>query len=138
MDNTDNCYGVIPEGYYFNETKKTYMQCYETCKVCSKKKEGNSHNCIVCKDGYNLFDNSNCLNCKNENKFINYEQTECINDIPEGYYINNSIYNTIDKCYEKCKTCEEKGLNEENMKCLSCDLVLMILKMENILTTTIK
>ena len=121
MDNTNNCYGVIPEGYYFNETKKTYMQCYETCKVCSKKKEGNSHNCIVCKDGYNLFDNSNCLNCKNENKFINYEQTECINDIPEGYYINNSISNTIDKCYEKCKTCEEKGLNEENMKCLNCD-----------------
>ena len=121
IENTNNCFGEIPEGYYFNETKKTYIECYDTCKACSKKKEGNNHNCKVCKDDYIFAQNSNCINCKKENKYFNYEKTECIDIIPEGYYINDTTYNTIDKCYEKCKTCEEGSIDENNMKCLSCD-----------------
>ena len=121
VENTNNCFGEIPEGYYFNETKKTYMPCYDSCKVCNKYKEGKSHNCIVCKNNYMFYPNLNCYNCKNENKFLNYEQTECIDIIPEGYYLNDTVYNTIDKCYKKCKTCNQSELNEDNMNCLSCD-----------------
>ena len=121
MDNTNNCFGEIPEGYYLDETKKTYMECFESCKACTKKKEGNNHNCLVCKENYILFNNSNCINCKNENKYFNSEQNECIDIIPNGYFINNNIYNTLAKCYEKCKTCNEPSTSEENMKCLSCD-----------------
>ena len=120
LDNTHNCFGKIPEGYYFNETKMTYMPCYESCKVCNKYKEGNNHNCIVCKNNYMFYPNSNCYICKHENKYLNYAQTECIDKIPSGYYINDTIYNTINKCYEKCKTCNQEG-NDENMNCLSCD-----------------
>ena len=120
LDNTHNCFGEIPEGYYFNETKMTYMPCYESCKVCNKYKEGNNHNCIVCKNNYMFYPNSNCYICKHENKYLNYAQTECIDKIPSGYYVNDTIYNTINKCYEKCKTCNQEG-NDENMNCLSCD-----------------
>ena len=35
------------------------------------------------------------INCE---KYINYEQTGCIDYIPEGYYLNNSKLKTIDKC----------------------------------------
>ena len=120
LDNTNNCFGEIPEGYYFNETKKIYMKCFDSCKACSKMKEGNNHNCKVCKDNYIMFQNTNCFNCKLENNYLNYEQTECVDKLPDGYYINDTEYNTIDKCYEKCKTCKEGSLSEKNMKCLSC------------------
>jgi hypothetical protein len=120
MEKTSNCFGEIPEGYYFNETTKTYMECYETCKTCSTKKQGNKDNCKLCKDNYLLYPNTNCLNCKYLNKYVNYEQTGCIDTIPDGYYVNDTNLNTIDKCYEKCKTCSEKSANENDMKCLTC------------------
>ena len=37
MDNTNNCFGEIPEGYYLNETTKTYKECFESCKACNFK-----------------------------------------------------------------------------------------------------
>ena len=121
LENSNNCFGEIPEGYYFNEIKKVYMPCYDSCKICNKYKEGNNHNCLLCKNNYIFYPNSNCYNCKTENKYLNYNQTKCIDIIPEGYYINDTIYNTIDKCYTKCKTCNQSALNENNMNCLSCD-----------------
>ena len=120
IQNTSNCFGEIPEGYYFNETKKVYIECYESCKTCTKQKEGNEHHCKICKDNYLLY-HTNCLNCKYLNKYVNYFQTECIDIIPEGYYMNNTEFNTIDKCYEKCLACSESSTNENDMKCLSCD-----------------
>ena len=37
MENTNNCFGEIPEGYYLNETTKTYKECFESCKACNFK-----------------------------------------------------------------------------------------------------
>ena len=53
------------------------------------------------------------LNCP---LFYNYEQNECIEYIPEGYFLNNSIEKAIDLCDSNCKTCEEIST-----KCLSCN-----------------
>ena len=58
----------------------------------------------------------NPLNCSN---YYNYDQTECIDSIPEGYYCNNTLLKTIDKCHENCKTCK-KGPTSINNNCLSC------------------
>ena len=121
VENSQNCFGEIPEGYYFNETKKVYIECYESCKTCSMKKTGNKHNCKLCKNNYLLYPNSNCLNCKSINKYVNYEQTECIDNMPDGYYVNDTDYNTIDKCNENCLTCSGPSKNENDMKCLTCD-----------------
>ena len=120
VENTNNCFGEIPEGYYFDESKKVYMECYETCKFCNGKKNGIYHNCKICKNGLFLSKNTNCLNCKSLNKYINYEQTDCIDAIPEGYYVNDTEYNTIDKCYKNCLTCSESSLDDKNMKCIKC------------------
>ena len=46
---------------------------------------------------------------------------ECIDNIPEGFYVINHDTNEIDKCYPLCKTCHEKGSSENDMKCDSCD-----------------
>ena len=45
--------------------------------------------------------------------------TLCVDDIPPGYYCNNSLENTIDKCHDNCETCDYGG-NDENNNCTSC------------------
>ena len=56
------------------------------------------------------------LICK---KYYNYLQTECIDYIPNGYYLNDTNKKTIDKCNIKCKEC---SLNSTFYGlCLSCN-----------------
>ena len=35
-ENTKNCFGQPPDGYYFNRDKKIYSKCYENCKVAQQ------------------------------------------------------------------------------------------------------
>ena len=98
-----------------------YSKCYDKCKTCSKLNIGNIHNCLSCYNNYLLYNNTNCLDCKSQRKYVNYEQTECIDSVPNGFYVNNTEYNTIDKCHPNCLTCSGGSINDENMKCLSCD-----------------
>ena len=121
VEGTKNCFDEAPEGYYLDDEEQIFKKCYQNCKTCSKKGEIYNHNCLTCKPNYKLFQNKNCLNCKSINKYVNYAQTECIDKIPEGYYLNDTELNTIDKCYPNCKTCNAKGTSENNMKCTSCD-----------------
>ena len=58
------------------------------------------------------------LNCSN---YYNYNLTGCINEIPEGYYCNDSNHKTIDKCNIKCKSCSYDST--ENDLCLSCNTI---------------
>ena len=67
---------------------------------------------------YNGSITSNELNCTH---YYNYNHTECITKIPEGYYCNDTQLKTIDKCHDKCKTCE-KGPSENNHNCETCDI----------------
>ena len=62
-----------------------------------------------------------CLNCKEDNKYFNYNKTDCIDDIPDGYFLNDSNLNTIDKCHPNCKTCDKKeeGNNNNCNECIS-------------------
>ena len=121
VEGTQNCFDEAPEGYYFDENEQKYKKCYETCQTYYKYKKNDNHNCITCKEGYTLFKNKNCLNCKSINKYVNFEQTECIDEIPDGYYLNDTDINTIDKCHPNCLTCKTKGASDNNMKCTSCD-----------------
>ena len=120
LEGTQNCFDEAPEGYYLDNDEKKYKKCYESCKTCTNKKEINNHNCVLCKPNYTLFKNKNCLNCKSLNKYVNYAQTECIDEVPDGYYVNNEELNTIDKCHPNCLTCKSKG-TDYDMKCTSCD-----------------
>ncbi len=59
------------------------------------------------------------LNCENKNLYYNYEKTECIETIPDGFYCNNKELKTIEKCHDNCKTCE-MGPTTDNNNCLTC------------------
>ena len=119
---------------YYDEQSDNFLPCHENCLYCFDKEtiltdeEGNFYlnmNCMSCNesDNFTLFKKTvqNCLNCKSQNKYVNYAKTECIDNIPEGFYVINHDTNEIDKCYPLCKTCHEKGSSENDMKCDSCD-----------------
>ena len=125
VENTQNCFGEPPEGYYFNRDKKVYSKCYDSCKACSTINNGIYHNCLSCKNNFLLYrHSSNCLDCKYRNKYVNYEQTDCIDSVPDGYYVNDTEYNTIDKCHPFCLTCSRGSNDNNNMYCLTCDNTL--------------
>ena len=114
----ENC----PENYkLINSTNKCIKNClndsvykfyYEYNNVCFKTCPGTTY----ALNGTNLCVNS--LTC-NEDEYYNYDHTECIDNIPEGYYCNNTELKTIDKCHENCQTCE-KGGTDENNNCITC------------------
>ena len=56
------------------------------------------------------------LNCEN---YYNFNQDECITEIPKGFYLNDSILKTIDKCHNDCQTCDKKNATN-NTNCNSC------------------
>jgi hypothetical protein len=122
-ENTKNCYKSANDKHYFNKNKNVFSQCYKDCYNCSDiNTNENRHNCLSCKKNYLLYNNTNCLSCKYNNLYTNYEQTSCLQVIPLGYYLNNTIYNTIDKCHENCLSCN-KGPDyvNNNMNCIYCD-----------------
>ena len=56
------------------------------------------------------------LKCK---YYYNYPRTSCLEQIPEGFFCNDTENKAIDKCHEDCETCE-KAPTENNSNCLSC------------------
>ena len=53
------------------------------------------------------------------NYYYSYDKKECIDEISEGFYLNDSISKTIDKCPLKCKSCS--NISIENDLCISCN-----------------
>ena len=118
---TNNCFKSDKEGYYLDNETQFLMPCYENCLTCNNNGNSTQMNCLSCKNKFKFYEKSkNCLNCE---KYVNYFQTECIDEIPEGYYIDDENLGTLGKCHELCKTCE-KGSNEIDgqihMNCKVC------------------
>ena len=95
----DNC--TKDEQYKFEYNNICYESCPKTTQISS--------------DNYYLCEND--LRCK---KYYNYEHIDCLETIPEGYYLNNSKAKTIDKCNIKCKSCSLESTY--NDLCLSCNI----------------
>ena len=75
--------------------------------------------CIQNCDNYDYkykYNNKCYRSCEN---FISFDQKECIDEIPEGYYINNTSLKTINKCPEKCELCSYDSMI--NNLCISCN-----------------
>ena len=53
-------------------------------------------------------------------KYYTFDQGGCRDNIPEGYFLNDTRINTIDKCHEDCRTCDKKETDESHTNCLSC------------------
>jgi len=129
---TNNCHYSMSSGYYFDKNKKLFMPCYKDCLSCNEPGTETKMNCLSCDD--DKFDyykkSTNCLDCP---KYVDYSQVKCINEIPEGYYVDNGYLGTIEKCHELCKTCEKKPIVENGqvyMNCKTCKYNNNALKIE--------
>ena len=121
-EGTNNCYDKIDTKYYFDEDKHMFCPCYDDCLTCKTKAISSKQmNCLTCDYNLNYYNRSkNCLNCS---KYVNYEQNECIDTIPDGYYLEDKELGTLGKCYYLCKTCEGGPYTKNNyfhMNCKSC------------------
>ena len=54
-----------------------------------------------------------------EDQFCNFEHTEILTEMPDGYFLNDTYQKTIDKCYYLCKKCLNYG-NDEVHNCSEC------------------
>ena len=133
-----NCYKNCK--YYYFDSENKYI-CVENCPT-NYKLIYSTNKCIDnCKNEqiynytyeyknvcyYSCPKNTHLLNynekqCEADfvcDKYYNYEHTECLSELPDGFFCNSSTLQTIDKCHENCKKCEEKPTNDNN-KCLKC------------------
>ena len=94
----ENCYYDIEYTYEYNNL------CYKSCPNGTRISNINNK---LCEDFY----------C---DKYYNYNHTDCLEIIPEGYYLNNSLLKTIDKCDEKCQKCNLESV--KNNSCLLCNI----------------
>ena len=107
-DCSKDCYGEgyqrisIPEIKLCCPNVEYNGSCYDKCPPRTK---------VL--DNFKKCENFSC-------SFYNYEQDDCIEEIPEGFYLNDTELHTINKCHENCKTCN-KGPTETKANCLSCN-----------------
>ena len=109
-------------------SKYTKLNCSELCFINSQSKyipEKNKciKNCTL-DDSFYIENNNICLSsCQNGAYLLNnYENIECLNYIPLGYYLSDTNKRILDKCNIKCSNCtNESVLND---LCISCNIGL--------------
>jgi hypothetical protein len=118
-EGTKNCFNAIDEHYYFNKERRVFSPCYKDCLTCSNKETNSTYmNCLSCSNNFNYYSKTtNCLKCE---KYINYLQTECINTIPDGYFLSDEKSGIIDKCHNLCKTCDKASQVTNNIVHMNC------------------
>ena len=91
----ENCLNDENYKYEYNNI------CYSKCPSNTVEKNNICEDILIC-------------------SYYNLDKTKCFDNIPVGYYLFNKEEKTIDKCYEKCKTCSKNG-TEDNNECLTCE-----------------
>ena len=118
-DCSNNCYEYervnISEKKYCCPKYKYGDNCYEKCPPKTRTND-NDPNDKICKD----------FNCSNKFSY-SYEQDTCLDQLPNGYFINDTEYKTIDKCHSDCFNCKGKGV-KGNTNCTQCNNDLHIYK----------
>ena len=138
--NDTNCYEICDYFYYFDSSKEYHCTQNEECPSDFPKKIREKKTCIsdcTKDDYYNLEYNNICYNTCPEGTKIednpnlcegylicpilyNYDKTECLEEPPDGFYVNDSLAKTIDKCETKCKKCSKESNN--NNLCIECNI----------------
>jgi len=102
-----------------------YKYNNECVKTCPKRTRISLDNNYLCED----------LNCQ---KYYNYNQTDCLEEIPEGYFLNDSYLKIIDKCnYYYSGKCFSECINDTNNN-FKCKDLLDQNKIENLTFCFIK
>ena len=103
-----NCYDKIRVNVTSKKLCCKYVKykdnCYDKCPSKTQDKSKTD----ICED----------FNCTGENEYYNYNQSNCTKNIT-GYYVNDSIAKTIDKCHDDCEECKG-GWSNETTNCTKC------------------
>ena len=107
LNAVNNCSNICLYGRIYSNIEKKCCEDYIYNSICVSSCPKRTF-CLgkECKD----------LNCQ---KYYSYSQNECIYTIPEGYFLNDTLLKTIDKCHSDCKTCNRAG-DKNNSYCTSC------------------
>jgi hypothetical protein len=106
-DCSDECYGI-----------GNHRLSIST-KICCPKFKYNNICYDKCPSRMNATEEDKLCKFFNCTNYYNYEQDGCIDEIPDGYYCNDIILKTIDKCNETCKTCNQSSTTNK-ANCLTC------------------
>ncbi len=101
------CYSGNISGYYLDKNDNYYKPCYNTCDTCYLNGNEIIHNCIECKEGYNLkIKKGSYYNCELEcnDSFYYYNQDgkfKCLNSLecPEDF---NNLIPELGQCIDNC------------------------------------
>ena len=77
---------------------------------------------MSCPNGTHISPKNNYL-CEDDlicDNYYNYDKIECFNEIPEGFYLNDSNPKTLYKCNNKCKNCSLESTIQG--KCITCNI----------------
>ena len=116
--------------YFINDN---YYECYEDCSNITGTLYEYYNQCFPsCQDGTIFYNDNLYLYFDNtlyySNDYLNFEKTECINEIRDGYYSKNNISRTIDKCQKKGKTYDFKSY--QLGFCINCNNSLNYYELE--------
>ena len=123
IENTNYCINKnnIPETYYFDSDNEIMSKCFENCKTCHKNQTNSTYySCLTCDENSILYEKSgNCLNCYAKGKYANHYENECIDFIPDGFYLEDESTKALGLCYFSCKKCDVGG-DYNNHNCTEC------------------
>ena len=107
-DCTEDCYGIgnerisIPEKKLCCPNFEYNNSCYDKCPPRTISSSLANKTCET-------------LNCTN---YYNYTQDGCLDEVPDGFYENDTELKTIDKCPINCTTCVKQSAR---IICLTCN-----------------
>ena len=117
LNKTNNCsYICLEKSLKFIIGKKI---CIDECSKDDIYKYEYNNKCYLLCTNKTLIDEGNI--CSNDNCDIYYDKNKiiCIKNIPDRYFLNDSLSPTIDKCKINCKKCD---LESNNLgMCISCN-----------------
>ena len=139
-NNIENCYRNCEHYFYFNSENQYICQeediCPDNYKLINGKgkciddcSHDNIYNYIFeyknacyeeCPRNYTPSNSNKCeLKCELFEFYYNEDKTQCIDNVPQGYYCNDETQRTIARCHSNCKTCLKGGTNSHN-NCEAC------------------
>ena len=114
--NNCSCYQYLYKFFYAKS------ECIDTCSKDSIYQMEHEKICYqICPNGTHISSSDNNICEKNLecDKYYNYEYSGCLDEIPNGYYLNDTNRKTIDKCQIKCKKCSLESIVLD--LCISCN-----------------
>ena len=116
--NNNNCYQKCNKYEFFDSENKYY--CVDKCQNNFSKVIEPKRKCIDKCNNDQIYKFEHDNKCYNSCKTLDYKyEYNCFDNIPDGFYMNNTDLKTLDKCHDNCQICNE-GPSNNNNNCLNC------------------